>query len=287
MTRPPATSPNDPAVRFFDSTAGAYQAKHYGDSVRSFMTVRQERVMEFVAGLGLPRGARVLDAGCGPGFLLAALAERGFRVSGVDAARGMIQGARARLEAAAPPYPAQLGLGSIERLPFRESAFDLVCSTGVIEYLQDDALALAEMHRVLRVGGYLVLSITNLWSPVNWLDFAVESAKRCAPLLRAFNSVWERLGRRPVAPRYFKVRRHAPGRFRAALSDGGFRLEDATYFHFLPWPGPFNQLFPGASARLGRRMERYGRSRIGPIAEGYLALASKRAGGQGALPPDR
>jgi SAM-dependent methyltransferase len=265
----------DRAVQFFDNSAEQYQTLHYGPGVRSFMTVRQARVLEIADTLGLPAGARVLDAGCGPGHLLRALASRGFRVTGMDASPGMLRVARATLEGLASAFPVSFALGNIELLPFRDGAFDLVCSNGVIEYLREDRVALLEMFRVLRPGGRLILPVTNAWSPINWFDFVLETLKRREWLLSSFNALWKRLGQVEVRARRFRVRRHPPGRFRAALAQAGFQLEDALYFHFLPWPHPLDRLLPGPSAAIGGRMERLARSWAGPIGEGYLALASK------------
>jgi ubiquinone/menaquinone biosynthesis C-methylase UbiE len=263
-----------PAVRFFDSAAQHYQSKHYG-AVRSFMTVRQERVLQFIEQLALPRGARVLDAGCGPGYLVQRLATSGLQVWGLDAAKNMLEAARARTAGAQLEFPVTLDLGSIEHLPYRDESFDLVCSTGVIEYLEKDTGALSEMFRVLRPGGHLILPVTNIWSPINWLDFLLESLKRRDTLRRAFNVPWQRLGGKPVLPRHFRVRRHHPGHFRASLASIGFEIEDSTYFYFLPWPHPVDQLLPATSAAVGRPLERLGKSWIGLLAEGYLALAVK------------
>jgi ubiquinone/menaquinone biosynthesis C-methylase UbiE len=273
MTKDPGTSP-DP-VGHFDETAAHYAATQYDDAIRSFMTVRQARVLEFVDALDLPPGADVLDAGCGPGYLVEQFAVRGFRVAGMDGAEGMLRIARARIETAPPPIDVTFKQGDIESLPYEAESFDLVCSTGVIEYLSDDVTVLADMYRVLRPGGHLVLPVTNAWSPVNWLDAPVEVLKRQRWFRRSFNRTMEGLGRRPIVPRHFVVRKHRPGRFRDALSAAGFRVVDQVYFYFLPWPRPIDKLLPRASATIGDRMERLGRSPMGVIAEGFLALAVK------------
>jgi len=171
-----------------------------------------------------------------------------------------------------------LQLASLEQLPHRDASFDLVLSTGVIEYLPGDATALREMGRVLRPGGHLVLSVTNAWSPIFAAEFAIEFLKRRAGLLRAFNALWTRLGHPPVRARHFPVRRHRPGRLRAAFLAAGFRVRDGVYFHFLPWPHPLDRLLPGASARLGAPLERFGRGPLGVLAEGYLAVGEKPRG---------
>ncbi|MGQ0702383.1 MAG: class I SAM-dependent methyltransferase [Gemmatimonadales bacterium] len=266
-------SPQHP-VQFFDSIAREYDSKHYGTPTSNFMTLRQDRVLEFVDSLGLPRGAKVLDAGCGPGHLVQALVARGLRVCAIDAAGRMVAIARARFDEAFPSYPPAFHRGSIEELPYRESAFDLVCSTGVIEYLAGDDRLLGEAYRVLRPGGHLILSVTNRWSPINWLDFMLEFLKRRPTVRGSANRLLERTGQ-PVRARPFKVRRHTPSRFRATLARAGFQLENAVYFHFLPWPHPFDRLFPTVSASLGSKLERFGKSWIGPLAEGYLTHSVK------------
>lgn len=261
---------------FFDSNVEDYEAKHYSGEVRSFMTVRQRRVLEFVDGLRLPRGTPTLDAGCGPGYLLEALTARGLQVSGMDASSGMLRRAEARVQAAKPEFPVSLKAGDIEHLPFEDASFDLVTSTGVIEYLKDDAMVLGEMLRVLRPGGHLILPVTNVWSPINSFDGFIEFMKRREWFRRPFNLVWQRLGHRPLLPRHFNVRKHRPAELRSGLTAAGFTLEDDLYFFFLPWPRPFDRLVPRASALLGGWMEeRLARSWLGPLAEGYLTISCK------------
>ena len=268
------TSP-DP-VGHFDEAAEHYAGKYYRDTERTFMTVRQVRVLELVDSLDLPPGASVLDAGCGPGYLLEALAGRRFRLHGMDGAVGMLRSARTRLEAAGPEFPVDFQQGDIEHLPYATSTFDLVCSTGVIEYLAEDQRVVSELVRVLKPGGFLILPVTNQLSPINWLDGPVEALKRRAWFRRPFNAIWRRMGQRPVLPRNFPVRLHRPGRFRSTLAAHGLELLDDVYFYFLPWPRPLDQLIPGPTHALGKRLERFGRSWIGPLAEGYLTLSRKR-----------
>jgi ubiquinone/menaquinone biosynthesis C-methylase UbiE len=261
---------------FFDQNVADYESKHYGHGVRSFMTVRQRRVMELVDKLHLSRGAAVLDAGCGPGYLLEALARRGFQVSGMDGSDRMLESAEARLRAAQPDFPFTLKQGDIERLPFEDAQFDLVLSTGVIEYLQGDATVLREMHRVLRPGGILVLPVTNLWSPVNAFDGIIEFLKRQAWFRRPFNLVWEGLGHGALLPRNFHVRKHRPASFRHSLAQAGFTLKEDLYFHFLPCPRPFERLLPNLSNRIGAWMDAHlARSGFGVLGEGYLTLSAK------------
>ena len=57
--------------------------------------------------------------------------------------------------------------GSITELPFENNSFDLVCAFDVVEHVQDDLLAVRELHRVCRPGGYTFTTVPTfqaLWS---------------------------------------------------------------------------------------------------------------------------
>jgi SAM-dependent methyltransferase len=93
----------------------------------------------------------VLEVGCGPGRLAAALAERALaRVWAVDASAAMIEEARARV-----PSGVGLKVGTAEALPFRDGWFDRAVMRMAV-HLLDRPRAFAELHRVLAPAGRLV-----------------------------------------------------------------------------------------------------------------------------------
>ena len=109
-------------------------------------------------------GRRILDAGCGSGPLLAALRDRGAVVAGIDKSAGMVELARRRLGDDADLRVAELG----SPLPFADGTFDDVTASLVLHYLEDWGPALAELRRVLKPGGRLLVSVNhpfaeNLW----------------------------------------------------------------------------------------------------------------------------
>jgi SAM-dependent methyltransferase len=93
-------------------------------------------------------GERILDLGCGDGQLTARIAAAGAVVSGVDASPEMVAAARSR------------GVGSTvaqaENLPFGDGVFDAVFSNAALHWVRGQDEMMAEVHRVLRLGGRFV-----------------------------------------------------------------------------------------------------------------------------------
>lgn len=102
-------------------------------------------------------GRRVLDAGCGSGPLTAALGDGGAVVTGFDASAAMVDLARRRLGENADLRVAALGAP----LPFENAEFDDVVASLVLHYLEDWTGPLAELRRVLKPGGRLLLSVNH------------------------------------------------------------------------------------------------------------------------------
>lgn len=93
-----------------------------------------------------------LDAACGTGRHARHLAEAGHRVIGVDASPEMLERAREKAPAA------DLRLGVLERLPLDDDSVDLAVCALAISHLPDPAPAIAELARVVRPGGHVVIS---------------------------------------------------------------------------------------------------------------------------------
>jgi SAM-dependent methyltransferase len=108
---------------------------------------------------GVPYSPRILDAGCGTGRNLIEFGRLG-EAEGVDFSEEAVSFCHRR------------GLRSVrraplERLPFKDSHFDLLLATDVIEHLDDDRGALAELRRVAAAGARLVVTVPAydwLWS---------------------------------------------------------------------------------------------------------------------------
>jgi SAM-dependent methyltransferase len=266
---------NAGAEDFFKSHVEDYKTEHYESGYRSFMSVRQERYLAEIDRLTFNTDEpRVIEAGCGPGYMAVALADRGFRVSAIDTSDGMLGLTRTLFASSNRPEP-ELEVGSIEDVPFEDGRFDLYVSAGVIEYLESDDRALAEAFRVLAPGGYLIVSITNRFSHAGAFEAIIESAKRQPILLGAVNRLFEALGRRVVRAREFRVRKHSPRIFRQSVERAGFEVLRDAYFYFLPWPHPFDRLFPKMSDRINRRLDWLAESKLRGLGEGYYVVGRR------------
>ncbi len=96
-------------------------------------------------------GTTVLDCGCGAGRFVGLAAERGASAAGIDASRELV-------EIAAKQNPeADLRVGDLEALPWRDDAFDIVTGFSSFQFAEDHTAALAEAGRVSQGDVWVVI----------------------------------------------------------------------------------------------------------------------------------
>ena len=137
-------------------------ADWWGDPARWLRTLQNMvpvRFDFFDPIVGEWRGKKVLDLGCGGGFMAVALAERGAIVTGIDPAKGAI--AAAQRHAEANQLEISYLVSSGESMPFAEGVFDIVVCVDVLEHVEDLQNVLAEIRRVLRPGGIFLFDTIN------------------------------------------------------------------------------------------------------------------------------
>lgn len=120
----------------------------------------------------IPRGGKVLDAGCGPGNLMKLLAAQ-YKMTGLDSWDRAVGVARRN------GFPL-IARGDIERLPFARATFDGVVSLDALSHasVEDDGRALEEFRRVLRPGGWIIVNLPAYqWMRSAHDDF-VHTARR-------------------------------------------------------------------------------------------------------------
>src|SRR5947207_4789774 len=122
---------------------------------------------DFLRALDPQPGERVLDIGSGPGFVAAAIADAVRSpgvVHGVDISEPLL--AVARAHCADRPW-VEFHHADATQLPFADRDFDAVICTQVLEFVPDVDAALAEIHRVIRPAGRVVIVDTD-WDSIVW-----------------------------------------------------------------------------------------------------------------------
>ena len=164
----------------------------------------------------------LLDAGCGDGRFLAAIARarnRPARLVGCDISQRILDTARQTVEREG--VTAEFFQANMERLPFEDGSFDRVLSVQVIEHLLDVAAGISELARVLRPGGILVLSTDNAQ---NRVSIALNTPRRL--LVEALHLTGRRL---KVT---FPHRSFRPSEVTSAVEQAGLTVEHVETFKF-------------------------------------------------------
>jgi SAM-dependent methyltransferase len=148
-----SAGPADRAVvNDYDTFAEAYSAGNEASLINGYYT--RPAIVNLAGDVA---GRRILDAGCGSGPVSAALRDRGATVAGFDSSTKMVELARKRLGPDADLRIADLG----HPLPYPDGAFDDVIAALVLHYLQDWTAPLAELRRILKPGGRLIVAVDH------------------------------------------------------------------------------------------------------------------------------
>ncbi|MEM6257487.1 MAG: methyltransferase domain-containing protein [Planctomycetota bacterium] len=148
----------EPEVMDDPVEAAAYQAMDHTQANEAFVL----RLLELLG--SEPTGA-ALDLGTGPGDIPILLCGRAplLRITAIDLAQSMLNLAGTKIQSAGLADRIGLHLADVKRLPFADSAFDIVFSNTILHHIPEPAEMLREAGRVLRPGG--VLLIRDLFRP--------------------------------------------------------------------------------------------------------------------------
>jgi len=239
------------AIDYFRTHSSLYTERYSVAAAGDVLWPRHRALLRMVLDLKLPRPARFLDLGCGPGFLGVDLARLGYRGVGLDAAPAMIQ--RCTAQAAAVSSQWRYQLGDVEALPFRSASFDVVICAGVIEYLPTDVLLLQEVARVLKPSGRFLLCVTNRYGYTVSLNSVVHRVKQVPGVLAVASALRAYLvgGSYGAVGFTFLPRKHQPSAMRSTVIEHGFRIRRDRFVQFSVLPAPFCALM----SRLGRRLD--------------------------------
>jgi ubiquinone/menaquinone biosynthesis C-methylase UbiE len=219
--------PGEPA-NDYDRFAEAYAAENETSLINAYYA--RPAIVDLAGDVA---GRRILDAGCGAGPIAEALRVRGAVVAGFDSSAAMLALARRRLGDGVVLERAELG----GPLPFADDGFDDVVASLVLHYLEDWTTALAELRRVLKPGGRLIVSVNHpfvsqMAAPRGTDYFATRSA----------SEMWE-LGGAKHLMTFWNRPLHA---ITDAFTKAGFRIDVISE----PAPAPgARERFPEVFAR--------------------------------------
>lgn len=141
-----------------------------GDVYARIHQQRHERVLKWVEELGLDTNARILEIGCGAGFLSLDLARRGFTITSIDSAEAMVEQTREHAKEVGLDARISVTVGDISALAFPDNSFDLVLAIGVFPWIPSINPASREIARVLKPGGHALLTADNRARLNIWFD---------------------------------------------------------------------------------------------------------------------
>ncbi|PZG55815.1 class I SAM-dependent methyltransferase [Spongiactinospora gelatinilytica] len=134
-------------------------ARWYARQRASAPQLAEVRRLATRLGDGLPAGAAVLEIGPGPGYLAIELARLGFKVTGLDLSRTLVEIATDNARQAGVHVDFQRG--DAAALPFADRTFRLIVCVAAFKNFGSPVRALNEMHRVLGDGGTAVIQDMN------------------------------------------------------------------------------------------------------------------------------
>jgi SAM-dependent methyltransferase len=159
--------------------------------------VGKRRLLKFLlSSINIPKNRLIIDAGCGTGSNLRALASWGYNVIGLDRSPYALSLVRTKGN-----FP--LLSGDLNRLPIKMKSVGIIIALDILEHLESDSNGIRESYRALRQGGILILTVP------------------------AFKSLW---GIQDVVTGH--KRRYLKKEILSKLKDEGFDILKSSYFNF-------------------------------------------------------
>lgn len=187
----------------------------------------KRRVKRIISELDIKPADFVLDSGCGDGLYLKTIKELGsYNIIGFD-----LDNRSLRLAQCHTDNSVSIIQGNGCMLPFKDSAFNKIYCTEVIEHIPDDRQALKEIYRILKPKGTLILTVPNhnypfLWDPINWVMEAVTGGHIKSGF---WAGIWN-----------MHLRLYYPKEISSLIKDAGFKvvsMEPLTHYCM-----PFNHI---------------------------------------------
>jgi 2-polyprenyl-3-methyl-5-hydroxy-6-metoxy-1,4-benzoquinol methylase len=282
-----ASSQAQRVLKHFNAHAGNWE-EIYGDAtVRgAVIKSRHALALQWIRELQLQANARVLEVGCGAGFLSISLVELGYAVDALDASERMVELAR--------KHAGQLGtnrmrvrLGDAHALEYGDEVFSLVIALGVLPWLHSPEVALREMARVIAPAGVLIVSSDNRLALHRILD------PRFTPVLEPINLWIKRCLERQGLwwdEQALDARGHTPAAIDRIASEAGLTKIRGQTLGFGPFSLAGRVALPDSvGLRIHRRLQSMAERGTPVIRSGghqYMLLARKRSPARHQMPAE-
>lgn len=261
-------------IKVFDNIAsrGSWEELYSGhiDRVTYNFVSRQRAVEEL---LDTVINGQVLDVGCGTGDLAPFVVRKGATYTGVDLSAKMIERANLNHAVLAQGGKATFQIADCENLPFPATKFDVVTAVALIEYLPDPTRFLQGVHKVIKPGGYFLITVPYK-DCIN-----TQIKKLLGPLIRTLFPVYARLKTRPLLPiasvQHFT---YSERELDETVATRGFQRVCYRFTNFHIIAHPLDHLLPRMYVKVSERIDRKG---LGDTyrrwASNYIALFRKRS----------
>ncbi|MCI0552310.1 MAG: class I SAM-dependent methyltransferase [Anaerolineae bacterium] len=200
--------------------------------------------MEFLSRIAIEPGMRVLDVACGAGQTAIPMSRAGAKVTGLDLATNLVEQARAR--AKAENLDAQFDEGDAEMLPYDDASFDIVVSLIGAMFAPRPELVAAELKRVCRPGGKIIM---GNWTSAGFVGQLFKTTAKHVP---------------PPAIMAPPVKWGDEDTVRERFKDGISHLKLSRYMY------PFNYPFPPSE------VIEFFRTYYGPTQKAFAALDAEK-----------
>ncbi len=186
-------------IKFHDGASADYDRKwaiRFDDDISKFVLDKFEMAFQG----SFPKDVRVMEIGCGTGFVILNLGIAGVldEAWGCDISQGMLD--TCQINADAQGFKVHLQQADVENLPYEDEAFDVVLGHAVLHHLPDLNQAMAEILRVLKPGGACAVA----GEPTHWGQKIASFFKRSASAgVKVYARFGGRLGGKPIKLRNY------------------------------------------------------------------------------------
>ena len=265
---------------YFDQAAAQYTAQYQAPTPAGYaLRERQQRVLELV---DRSEGKKLLDAGCGPAYIAPELFKLGYDYWGIDAAPKMLEQYYKQSNGTGRAY---LSVGDVTCIALPNNFFDALICIGVLDRVKDHDPALAELVRVVKPNGTIIIWFPNLISPYAfWKNFIFYPG---VALIRPF---YFRLLGKPEPPSIYN-RANGSGWGRMFASFAKLRIERSTakimagygvavtevvYTNFNLFLSPLDEWFPKLAMKTTERLAKLRFGKLRWLGAGFIIKAKKR-----------